>query len=212
MERNIEIDDNDRKNFRGAKTILDNGPNDNCLNELSPQERLKYLIIKYFGTQSKFAEKAKINVKLINNYIKNRTKKISDKSLITIEANVGFSKKFIVEGVSNELLPGIDLKPIITPQTGYILSVSPMKSVVYTEKFEKGEAKSVTLEMWGKNMTLSPEPVRNIVNIGLDGIEDPMYIRISTPQFCDKYGIICLIERRNLVGQIVAQRFLLLWR
>jgi len=156
---------------------------------LTEFQRLNYLVLKYFKSQKEFADKAKLNTKLVNDYLNGKTKSISLKSLARITANVGFSQRFIKFGIGNELNDGIDIKPLLMPNTLLTLP-NYNKSVPIRYKLENGDAKCASLEMSGKNMVLLDEPIRNIVDIAFSKIQtSPLIVRVTDPPFCNKYNI-----------------------
>ena len=63
---------------------INNTENENTFENLTPQERLRYLIKRYFYTQGEFIEKAEVSRGHINSFVNNITKKVPKQNLIKI--------------------------------------------------------------------------------------------------------------------------------
>ena len=184
---------------------------ENKFTELTQQQRLKYLITKYFYTQKEFAEKAKIEAHLISNYLNSKMKKISKKSLEKIEKNVEFSMDFILYGIGNELVEGCKLKPLIPISTPVVMTTNKEKS---SDKFNNKQTirgnniKKMTLTNWRRDSILTNISEINVADFVLNGIGKPLLIEIVSEDFCKKYNyrsgsIIVMDESREEDGDLV---------
>ena len=162
---------------------------------LTPHQRLQYLIEKYFYSQKDFSEQSKIEKRLINSYINHKTQKITKKSLDKIENNVGFSIEFIQTGIGNELTDGCSLEPIKRSKATVIFpNIPEIKNNTIKEQqedklFARGEARRANLSTTGKNTSLSSDGMCNIIDFVYDGIKNSLVIHITDIIFCKNYNI-----------------------
>jgi len=170
---------------------------------LKPGDRLKYLISKYFNTQTEFAEKTGLKQHLINAYCNNKTAKISTKSLLQIQNKIGFNASFISSGMGEELIEGCELKPLLN---NVIIQNAPPSTSVKDKRLTdkqpvRGESDTITLGTSGKKMKLSDKATINIVDVVFDALENPFIIKITNEVFYKKYGLkndsIIVIDKGN---------------
>jgi len=176
--------------------------------EITQQQRLQYLIAKYFKTQREFADKSKINVHLIYDYLNNKTKKISTKTLMKIEANIGFSKEFIQKGVGNELIEDSKLKPLIETKIENIFQSKTEQTKTKETETKRGLINKMRLKGWGETEMLTEPSIVNVVDVVVNGLESPIMIEILAPSFYKKYDIkkgtnLIIDETRAKNGDIV---------
>lgn len=181
----------------------------NNIENLTQQQRLVYLIKKYFENRSEFANKADINVDLITKFLNNKAKKIATKNLIKIEKNVGFSMDFVLNGTGEELIEGCELKPLIPIKVPVISNkINDAEDKKKYHQEIRGEATKMTLGTSGRNMMLCDVTTANIVDIMFDGIESPLILQLTNEEFRIKYGYkndstIVVNHKKHKEGDIV---------
>ena len=163
----------------------------NSFEDLMPYQRLEYLIKKYFKSQKDFADKAKIQRTLANKYINNQTQKFSLQILMKIEANIGFSSKFIREGTGNELVDDCKLKPLIAIKNAPAFSKQGENAVSRQQQKQqdRGESQKATLIRWGATTKLTENSIGNIVDVAFNGIGNTLMVIIADEVFSVKYEI-----------------------
>ena len=183
--------------------------NNNSFEKILPHHRLKYLISKYFVTQTDFSTKAEIGVQLVNKYVKGTTKRISITQLMKIEANVGFSSDFIQNGTGPELISGCKLKPQIEINNPIIAKTE--QEISAGKNLKIGIINKVSITKWGKEVRVCDHATANILDGILNGLEKSLMIEINAEDFNDffvKYDIknnskLIIEEGRCEYGDIV---------
>jgi len=181
---------------------------------ITSQSRLRYLIDKYFKTQKEFADKAQVHLSIVTEFLNYKTKKISNKNLMKIEANVGFSTKYILHGIGDEIVKGYQLIPVIESANPVALpsNIESKSDKARGKNLNRGESMKMTLATSVKNTKLTDHAVSNVVDAVFDELGKPMQVQIADIGFSSKYelkiGSIIIIDEGNYQdGDIVLLQY-----
>jgi len=151
---------------------------------LTPSERLNYAVIKYFNSQTEFAEKVGLKTQLINKYCNGKTAKIPIANLMQIEEKVYISSQFILTGAGAEFVDGKILPPVRKIKQ---LPTQEITDKVKESKLKRGECNQIILNRSGRAMTTTETGVINIIETAFDNLKNPVLLHIVDPVFCNKY-------------------------
>jgi hypothetical protein len=160
---------------------------ENKIEDLTQQQRLGYLIYKYFNTRVDFCKEAEILPSALSNHLTSKTQKISKYLLRKIEKNVGFSSEFILRGDGDEFVEGRGLQP--TNQFVKGENIPKKMGKIHVQQPNRGEAESITLGTSGRKMILTDKAMINVVDIAFDGLLNPLIIKVTNLDFCKKYKL-----------------------
>ena len=173
----------------------------------TPQERLKYLIEKYFRTQRNFSVESGIDEKAISKFIIGKTKRNTTQILKIIEKKIGFSFEYIESGTGDELVKGCNRKPLPTMATK--TSVSYLTRIGQKKKNDmdanSGIINKAIMTRWGKTMLLTDYSSANIINIAVNGLDSPIIIETSDRIFCEKYRNIIRLGTNLIIDESRAE-------
>jgi len=160
--------------------------------ELTPALRLNIVVLQYFGKQKNFADATDINYDMASKYISGYMK-ITKKAAVKMQDLAGINADFVLNGNLPMMLDETKSAkpydvvykanvPIIYPS-----SLQPLQKQYETSEISKGFVSLNVLETRGNRAFLTPQGKINIVDITINGIQEPSTVLVHDADFIERY-------------------------